>query len=178
MFIFFSIRLMHSPNSSNIKQLLELFLFPFCVQKRKKEKANNCLYTRTQKGVSLSYFFVEYLTKERAGARNSPYVELYSNPCHSVGRHLFFLLLLYLTFPGIWPLRQRFFCFFKLFRVFFYFTEMENMIKERYGIVDRDYRLMEVMVLKGAPHYAGKQWKFAGAFYYATTVLTTIGIIM
>ncbi|KAI9551808.1 hypothetical protein GHT06_022144 [Daphnia sinensis] len=53
--------------------------------------------------------------------------------------------------------------------------EMENMIKERYGIVDRDYRLMEVMVLKGAPHYAGKQWKFAGAFYYATTVLTTIG---
>lgn len=49
------------------------------------------------------------------------------------------------------------------------------MIKERYGIVDRDYRLMEVMVLKGAPHYAGKQWKFAGAFYYATTVLTTIG---
>jgi hypothetical protein len=55
---------------------------------------------------------------------------------------------------------------------------MENMIKERYGIVDRDYRLMEVMVLKGAPHYAGKQWKFAGAFYYATTVLTTIGIIM
>ena len=47
---------MHSPKS-NIKQLLELFLFPFCVQKRKKEKVNNCLYTRTQKGVSLLFFF-------------------------------------------------------------------------------------------------------------------------
>lgn len=52
---------------------------------------------------------------------------------------------------------------------------MEHMIKERYGIADQDYQVMEVMVLKGAPHYAGKQWKFAGAFYYATTVLTTIG---
>ena len=45
----------------------------------------------------------------------------------------------------------------------------------RYGIVYEDYRLMEIMVLKGAPHYAGRQWKFAGAFYYATTVVTTIG---
>lgn len=62
--------------------------------------------------------------------------------------------------------------------VSFSFTllEMERMIMDRYGIVYEDYRLMEIMVLKGAPHYAGKQWKFAGAFYYATTVLTTIGI--
>lgn len=49
---------------------------------------------------------------------------------------------------------------------------------DRYGIVYEDYRLMEIMVLKGAPHYAGKQWKFAGAFYYATTVLTTIGMLL
>lgn len=34
---------------------------------------------------------------------------------------------------------------------------------------------METVVLKHEPHKAGKQWKFAGAFYYATTVLTTIG---
>jgi len=53
--------------------------------------------------------------------------------------------------------------------------EMETMIMDRYGIVYEDYRLMEIMVLKGAPHYAGRQWKFAGAFYYATTVVTTIG---
>ena len=65
--------------------------------------------------------------------------------------------------------------------IFFFFSflsltkEMEKMIIDRHGIVHEDYKLMEIMVLKGAPHYAGKQWKFAGAFYYATTVLTTIG---
>lgn len=36
---------------------------------------------------------------------------------------------------------------------------------------------METVVLKTEPHKAGQQWKFAGAFYYATTVLTTIGIL-
>ena len=35
--------------------------------------------------------------------------------------------------------------------------------------------LLETVVLQGVPHKAGQQWKFAGAFYYATTVLTTIG---
>ncbi|KAJ2941024.1 hypothetical protein O0L34_g13154 [Tuta absoluta] len=34
---------------------------------------------------------------------------------------------------------------------------------------------METVVLKSEPHKAGQQWKFTGAFYYATTVLTTIG---
>lgn len=34
---------------------------------------------------------------------------------------------------------------------------------------------METVVLKSEPHRAGQQWKFTGAFYYATTVLTTIG---
>lgn len=34
---------------------------------------------------------------------------------------------------------------------------------------------METIVLKSEPHRAGQQWKFTGAFYYATTVLTTIG---
>ena len=38
-----------------------------------------------------------------------------------------------------------------------------------------DYRIIETVVLKSEPHKAGQQWKFAGAFYYATTVLTTIG---
>lgn len=38
-----------------------------------------------------------------------------------------------------------------------------------------DYLVMETVVLKYEPHKAGQQWKFAGAFYYATTVLTTIG---
>ena len=57
----------------------------------------------------------------------------------------------------------------------FLFTAIENMVKRKYNISEDDYRLMETIVLKSEPHKAGHQWKFAGAFYYATTVLTTIG---
>jgi len=34
---------------------------------------------------------------------------------------------------------------------------------------------MEEAVLLYKPYKAGKPWKFAGSFYYATTVLTSIG---
>ena len=54
-------------------------------------------------------------------------------------------------------------------------AELENMVIKRYNITEEDFRVMEAVVLKTEPHKAGKQWKFAGAFYYATTVLTTIG---
>jgi potassium channel subfamily K protein len=49
------------------------------------------------------------------------------------------------------------------------------MIKKKYNISGDDFLVMETVVLKSEPHKAGRQWKFAGAFYYATTVLTTIG---
>ncbi|KAK9507158.1 hypothetical protein O3M35_007070 [Rhynocoris fuscipes] len=49
------------------------------------------------------------------------------------------------------------------------------MIIKKYNISPDDYRILETIVLKTEPHKAGRQWKFAGAFYYATTVLTTIG---
>ncbi|XP_011294587.1 two pore potassium channel protein sup-9-like isoform X3 [Musca domestica] len=52
---------------------------------------------------------------------------------------------------------------------------VENMIIEKYNISEEDFKVMETVVLKSEPHKAGKQWKFTGAFYYATTVLTTIG---
>lgn len=55
------------------------------------------------------------------------------------------------------------------------FIEIEKIVKDRYKISDADFKIMETVVLKSEPHRAGKQWKFAGAFYYATTVLTTIG---
>ena len=54
-------------------------------------------------------------------------------------------------------------------------TELEKMVIKKYNISEDDFRVMEAVVLKTEPHKAGKQWKFAGAFYYATTVLTTIG---
>ncbi|XP_049764434.1 two pore potassium channel protein sup-9 [Schistocerca serialis cubense] len=53
--------------------------------------------------------------------------------------------------------------------------DMEQKVIRKYNISADDFRIMEAVVLKTEPHKAGKQWKFAGAFYYATTVLTTIG---
>lgn len=49
------------------------------------------------------------------------------------------------------------------------------MVVTKYNISADDFKIMETVVLKTEPHKAGQQWKFAGAFYYATTVLTTIG---
>lgn len=53
--------------------------------------------------------------------------------------------------------------------------EIEKKIRYSYNISHEDFRVMEIVILKSEPHKAGQQWKFAGAFYYATTVLTTIG---
>lgn len=55
------------------------------------------------------------------------------------------------------------------------FAAVENMIIRKYNITLEDFKVMETVVLKSEPHKAGQQWKFTGAFYYATTVLTTIG---
>ena len=46
---------------------------------------------------------------------------------------------------------------------------------EKYGISVEDNQVMGEAVPLLQPFKAGKPWKFAGAFYYATTVLTTIG---
>lgn len=53
--------------------------------------------------------------------------------------------------------------------------EIQVIIRRKYNISDEDFRIMETVVMKSEPHRAGQQWKFTGAFYYATTVLTTIG---
>ncbi|XP_026473921.1 two pore potassium channel protein sup-9-like [Ctenocephalides felis] len=52
---------------------------------------------------------------------------------------------------------------------------IEKKVIRKYNISSDDFKIMETVVLKSEPHKAGPQWKFAGAFYYATTVLTTIG---
>ena len=41
--------------------------------------------------------------------------------------------------------------------------------------VQADFNLFEEVVLLYKPYKAGMPWQFAGSFYYATTVLTTIG---
>lgn len=69
-----------------------------------------------------------------------------------------------------------FLCFFNNFIFCLDFgTEVENKIIKKYNISEDDFKIMELVVLKLEPHKAGQQWKFTGAFYYATTVLTTIG---
>lgn len=45
----------------------------------------------------------------------------------------------------------------------------------KYKISQDDFDIMEEVVQLQQPYKAGKPWKFAGSFYYATTVLTTIG---
>lgn len=53
--------------------------------------------------------------------------------------------------------------------------EKLEQLKMKYGFSEGDYREVERVVLQAAPHRAGRQWKFAGSFYFAITVITTIG---
>lgn len=53
--------------------------------------------------------------------------------------------------------------------------DIEESFKTRYNMSDHDYEKFENVLIKMIPFRAGIQWKFAGAFYFATTVITTIG---
>ncbi|XP_039353296.1 potassium channel subfamily K member 15 [Mauremys reevesii] len=48
-------------------------------------------------------------------------------------------------------------------------------LRRKYRFSADDYRELERLVLQAEPHRAGGQWKFAGSFYFAITVITTIG---
>lgn len=51
----------------------------------------------------------------------------------------------------------------------------ESRLLHKYNISSEDFRVLTRNVIKSVPLKAGIQWKFAGAFYFATTVITTIG---
>ncbi|KYO17700.1 potassium channel subfamily K member 3 [Alligator mississippiensis] len=48
-------------------------------------------------------------------------------------------------------------------------------LASKYNLSTAGYRELEWVVLKLKPHKAGVQWRFAGSFYFAITVITTIG---
>ncbi|XP_040849888.1 potassium channel subfamily K member 3 isoform X2 [Ochotona curzoniae] len=48
-------------------------------------------------------------------------------------------------------------------------------LRARYNLSLGGYEELERVVLRLKPHKAGVQWRFAGSFYFAITVITTIG---
>ncbi|KAH0505032.1 Potassium channel subfamily K member 3 [Microtus ochrogaster] len=48
-------------------------------------------------------------------------------------------------------------------------------LRARYNLSEGGYEELERVVLRLKPHKAGVQWRFAGSFYIAITVITTIG---
>ncbi|XP_026087277.1 potassium channel subfamily K member 9 [Carassius auratus] len=51
----------------------------------------------------------------------------------------------------------------------------EKRLQGKYNISEDDYKKLETIIMEAEPHRAGVQWKFAGSFYFAITVITTIG---
>lgn len=51
----------------------------------------------------------------------------------------------------------------------------ESNIKAQYNISEYDFHNLRRNIIFSVPYKAGTQWKFAGAFYFALTVITTIG---
>lgn len=47
--------------------------------------------------------------------------------------------------------------------------------RERYNISEEDFNEITQLAIQQKPYKAGTQWQFTGAFYFATTVITTIG---
>jgi potassium channel subfamily K member 9 len=55
------------------------------------------------------------------------------------------------------------------------FSDVRENLLRKYNISQEDYKVIEIVIIENKPHKAGPQWKFAGAFYFATVVLAMIG---
>lgn len=53
--------------------------------------------------------------------------------------------------------------------------QRKNNLLSSFNLTAEDFDDLEKVVLQLKPHKAGVQWKFAGSFYFAITVITTIG---
>ncbi|EFN71681.1 Potassium channel subfamily K member 9 [Camponotus floridanus] len=56
-----------------------------------------------------------------------------------------------------------------------FLSEIKRNMMRKYNITQEDYKMVEIVIIENKPHKAGPQWKFAGAFYFATLVLAMIG---
>ncbi|KAK0405183.1 hypothetical protein QR680_017844 [Steinernema hermaphroditum] len=48
-------------------------------------------------------------------------------------------------------------------------------LHDKYNFSSKDYQLLQTVIVKSLPFKAGYQWRFAGAFYFAVVVITTVG---
>lgn len=53
--------------------------------------------------------------------------------------------------------------------------EQEGDFKRQYNMSDEVVEKLRILFRKAELHLAGTQWEFAGAFYFALSVITTIG---
>nr|XP_008014567.1 potassium channel subfamily K member 15 [Chlorocebus sabaeus] len=54
-------------------------------------------------------------------------------------------------------------------------VQKRGALRRKFGFSAEDYSELERLERQAEPHRAGCQWKFAGSFYFAITVITTIG---
>ena len=54
-------------------------------------------------------------------------------------------------------------------------ADAEFAIQSEYNITDEHMEELRLIIIRAKPYRAGIQWKFAGAFYFALSVITTIG---
>ncbi|KOC65633.1 Potassium channel subfamily K member 9 [Habropoda laboriosa] len=56
-----------------------------------------------------------------------------------------------------------------------FLSEVRRNMMRKYNITQEDYRMLEIVIIENKPLKAGPQWKFVGAFYFATLVVSMIG---